>query len=209
MRIRPIGLLLCGVVVASSACSMDATAPVRVAAPARSAELTQDWIGSGEGSARQSDGSDAGANVATYTITVDPKRPNLLRFGNHTLEIPANAICDEKSGYALDLFDLGCKSEKEPVTITALVRESTTGVPRIDLMPELRFSPKVDVTLTLAVPAGTLETGPWIILYCAASSRQECVDESQLDPSLITHVDREAGTLFRRIKHFSGYFIDN
>jgi hypothetical protein len=188
---------------------MDATAPVPLAAPGRSADLTQDWNGSGEWGGRQRGSDDeSDADGATYTITIDPKRPNLLRFGSHTLEIPANAICDEKSGYGLETFDLGCKSEKEPVTITAVVHASETGAPRIDLMPELRFNPKLTVTLTLAVPALTPESSAWTILYCASHAIGRCVDESQADPSLATHVDYEAGTLFRRIKHFSGYYID-
>jgi hypothetical protein len=34
------------------------------------------------------------------------------------------------------------------------------------------------------------------------------VDEAQLDPTLVTQVDAASNTVFRRIKHFSGYFVE-
>jgi hypothetical protein len=34
-----------------------------------------------------------------------------------------------------------------------------------------------------------------------------CLDESLLDRSLVTRVDVQRGLVFRRIKHFTGYFV--
>jgi hypothetical protein len=202
MRARPLGLLLSGVVVASSACSMDATAPSSpMAAPAPAVRATGNYSGGG------SDDHFPTAGAVTYVVTVDPQRSNLLHFGGHTLKIPANAICNENAGYGVESFDLGCKAEKDPVTITAIVRASESGIPRIDLLPQLRFSPKRAVTLSLRVP-DLQSIGPSpTILYCSTASTDLCIDESVLDPTLATHADVRASTLFRRIKHFSGYFV--
>ena len=219
MRFRPIGLLLSGVVVASSACSMDATAPSSPVALAPSAPAVRaagrdggsDWNGGdGNGSGTRSPRGGSGADEATstYAVTIDPRRENVLRFGDYTLTLPANAICSEKSGYGLEAFDLSCKSEKEPVTITALVRSQADAVPRIDLMPEMRFNPKLVVTLSLTVPDIAVAGSSPRILYCATPSVAACVDEALLDPTLATHVDAATNTVFRRIKHFSGYFVE-
>jgi hypothetical protein len=209
MRARPIGLLLSGVVVASSACSMDATSPSPLAAPAPAARATGNYGGEWSNWAGRPARDDhfPSAGAAVYVVTVDPQRGNVLHFGGHTLEIPANAICNQDAGYGLESFDLDCKAEKDPVTITALVRASAGGIPRIDLMPQVRFSPKRTVTLSLRVPdLASIGPSP-TILYCATTSTELCVDESALDPTLTTHVDAGASTVFRRIKHFSGYFV--
>jgi hypothetical protein len=75
-------------------------------------------------------------------------------------------------------------------------------------MPAMRFNPKDTVTLTLRVPDISAASSRSNILYCPTQSADACIDEAALDPSLATHVDRRASTLFRRIKHFSGYFIE-
>jgi hypothetical protein len=148
--------------------------------------------------------------VVTYTVTIDPRRAHLLHFGAHTLDIPAHAICDGSGGYGPQVFDQPCRAENKPVTITAQVRATAAGIPRIDLLPQMRFHPSQTVTLTLRVPSLTpASTGSWNILYCASHLDAVCIDESQLHPELSTHVDYEAGTLSRRIDHFSGYFVES
>ena len=206
MRFRLIGLLLSGVVVAASACSMDATAPSSLAAP-ESAVMAKGGRPIGVSSEPVGDRF-AGATFTTYTVTIDPQRRNVLHFGPHTLEIPPKAVCNPTSGYGLGSFDLDCKGEKDPVTITAIVRATESGIPRIDLMPQLRFSPRRAVTLTLYVPNLSHESSAWNILYCATQTTEFCIDETELDPSLATHADYRSSTLFRRIKHFSGYYVE-
>lgn len=208
MRVRPIGLLLSGLVVASSACSVDATAPTPLAPSPSSARAADAWGGGGAAVGnRWSEG--APEETSTYTITIDPQRQNVLRFGPYTLDLPANAICSQDSGYGLDLFDVDCKAEKEPVTIIALVRSTDDGLPRIDLLPEMRFSPKRVVTLTLSVADAPMPASSPRFLYCATISTVLCVDEAQLDSTLVTYVDDANRTVFRRIKHFSGYFVQS
>ena len=189
---------------------MDATALSSLAAPERVAMQTGDWqvVQSDAHGKGQGGGLSADANLGTYVVTFNPKRSNLLHFGAHTLEIPAGAVCAARSGYGFAVFDKKCRSEKDDVTITAIVSSVEGGIPRIDLMPAMRFNPKDTVTLTLRVPDISAASSTSSILYCPTQSADACIDEAALDPSLATHVDRRASTLFRRIKHFSGYFIE-
>jgi hypothetical protein len=209
MRFRPLGLLLSGVVVASTACSMDATAPTPFGPSTSAARATEasDW-GSRNDWVSRGPSADVPEVTTTYVITVDPQRQNVLSFGPYSLDLPANAICNQDSGYGLDLFDADCKAQKEPVTITALVRYTAAGLPRIDLLPEMRFNPKRVVTLTLSMAGTATPTSSPRFLYCATVSTVACVDEAELDPTLATYVDEANRTVFRRIKHFSGYFVE-
>lgn len=202
MRFPSIGLLLSGVVVASSACSSDVTAPASLAAPASAV------MAKGTKADEWQDGPRSGSPVV-YTTTIDPRRRNVLHFGPHTLDVGEKAICDAPSGYGIALFDQACRSEKSRVTITAVVRTSAGGMPRIDLLPEIRFSPTSVVTLTLHVEGPTFEMTQPRILYCPNASATVCIDEAVLDPTLATFVDARSHTVFRRIKHFSGYYLDN
>jgi hypothetical protein len=207
MRFRPLGSLLCGIVVASSGCSMDATAPSRPApspaAPRVAAELSD---GGNDAENRAWPSAPSSGETSTYVVTVDPQRSQVLRFGDYTLELPGNAICEEESGYGLDVFNLECKAEKNPVTIVAVVQRTADGIPRIDLMPEMRFNPKRVVTLSLFVGDAPMPASPRM-LYCATFATAECIDEALLDATLATRVDAASSTVFRRIKHFSGYYV--
>jgi hypothetical protein len=201
MRLRLIALLLSGIVAASSGCAVDATAPSSFTAPQGAAMAKGEQHG-------QSRDERLEGPVTTYRVTIDPKRPNVLRFGEHTLTIPGHAICRiSTSGYGPLLFGDACVSEKRPLGITARVRTSASGLPHIDLQPELRFSPDKTVTLALYVRSFSATATNWTILYCATPLLAACVDESRADPSLTTNVDYPSHTLFRRIKHFSGYFV--
>jgi hypothetical protein len=206
MRFRPIGLLLSGVVVASSACSTDATAPSPMAVAERAASAK----GREPGVALILSTDDRFADVTrtTYTVTIDPNRRNLLHFGPHSLDIPARAICSADSDYGIESFDRECALSSKPVTITAVVRATTTGIPRIDFSPELRFSPRRAVVLNLYVPDVSPRAITGRIIYCPTDTMIGCVDEAAIDHSLETHIDYRASTLFRRIKHFSGYFVE-
>jgi len=207
MRFRPLALLVSSMVVASSACSMDATGPSSLTAPDRAAAARGNGGSAWSGQVQHRDPF-AYASPATYTVTINPRQANLLRFGPHVLDIPASAICDARSGYGLPSFDLGCKAERKRVTITAILRSTESGVPRIDLYPAIRFNPTQVVTLRLYVPNLPDASSIPRILYCPAHTANQCIDEAELDPTLATQVDYQSSTLFRRIKHFSGYFVE-
>jgi hypothetical protein len=206
MRFRPIFLLLSGVVVASSACSMDATAPSSQMVPRSEANAAKGRAG--EAFMKRRRDPFAGATGVTYTVTINPQITNVLRFGEHTLIIPGRAICAASSGYGSEYFGEDRRTEKKPVTITALVRATDDSIPRIDFTPQLRFSPRESVTLLLHVPTLTPGSPIGNILYCATATTVICVDEAAIDPELRTFPDYITHTLFRRIKHFSGYFVE-
>ena len=111
------------------------------------------------------------------------------------------------AGYGAGTWDLDCKAERQPVTITAEVRKTADGIPRIDFYPQMRFSPKQAVMLLLYVPGLTPESNVGDILYCATASSLVCVNEAAVDPVLATYRDYDKSSLYRRIKHFSGYLV--
>jgi hypothetical protein len=208
MRFRHVVLLTSGVIVGSSACSMDTTAPASLAALPAATMSSAREPGSGRGHGLLAVGAVTYASTAVYTVRLDPKRPNTLHFGPHSLDVPANALCDEQSGYGLLSFDESCRTEKRPVTITAVVRSTAAGVPRIDFYPAVRFDPTRVVMLRLAIPQLSPGTPIPRVLYCATASTEDCVDEAAHDPTLATQVDYASNTLLRRIKHFSGYYVE-
>jgi hypothetical protein len=198
MRFRLPALLLSGVVVASSACS-DVTTTSPLAAPER-AGLSQ--------SAQQSKLNPVSTDddVESYTFTIDPTRRNQLQFGAHSLDLPANAVCVESSGYGPDWWNAPCATSTRPLTISVQVRGASKGLPRVDLLPAVRFHPHTVVTLELFVKRLSKDKSTFSVLYCG-TSKATCIDESLTDPTLTAHYDRPAHTLFRRIKHFSGYLV--
>lgn len=205
MRFRFLAFALSGVVVASSACAVDSTAPLPVAAP-DGAALSKGHNDDARAGAVISQGPDG--EVAIYTFTIDPRQSHLLTFGAHTLTLPANAVCDGGAQYGLTFWDAPCTPERSMVTFTAKVRGASKGLPRVEFTPDLRFSPQTDVMLSLHVKGKRwAQAASWRILYCATWGYSGCVDESLLDPSLTTYLDRPAHTVFRRIKHFSGYLV--
>jgi hypothetical protein len=198
--------MLSGVVVASSACSMDATAPTSQMAPRSDANDARGKPG--EAVFRPRPDPFSSSMGVTYTVTINPQVTSVLRFGAHTLIIPGHAICAARSGYGSEYFDEDCKTERRPVTITALVRATADSVPRIDFTPQLRFNPRESVMLLLHVPTLTPASPIGNILYCATATTVTCIDEAAVDPELQTFPDYITHTLFRRIKHFSGYFVE-
>lgn len=202
MRLSQLLPALFGAVVITTACSMDATAPSRLAAP-------QPVASSGNASTERIHDDAAQAGSQTYFVTIDPAHPNRLHFGKHTLSIPADAVCRmDGSGYGLGVFDASCEPETMPVSITATVSADARGLPRIVLGPEVRFSPDKTVELSMWVGSSILATTTtWNIFYCPGTGFENCIDESILDPSLAAQVDVKRGTVSRRIKHFSGYYL--
>ena len=204
MRLRYLLLAMSGVVVASSACSTDATAPLPLAAPV-SAGLSKGSSGDYGNSATGKTEDDS----STYVLEIDPRRDNYLQFGAHSLWLPAHSICDPvTAGYGLGTWDLTCSPLTTRITITAKVRSVSGGLPRVDFEPALRFAPAKSVYLTLTVKGKQAQQAAEMgILYCPTKSSKDCVDESLTDPTLGTVLDRPDHLVYRRIKHFSGYLV--
>jgi hypothetical protein len=210
MRLRFLALAMSGVVVASSACSVDATSPLLSSpnAPSLSRGSSPDALADQQ-SRRGLDDQQSSEGTSSYRFTIDPRRDNVLRFGPHTLTLPAHSVCGlSDSGYGLGIWDETCKMEKHPLTITIGVTSAPGGMPRIDLGPNMRFNPKSAVVLAVYVPHATERLAShWRVLYCPTARTADCIDESLRDPSLETQLDRRASLLLRRIKHFSGYLV--
>jgi hypothetical protein len=200
MRLRYLLLAMSGVVVASSACSTDATAPQRFGAP--------ESAGFSKGSSELPDASNDDSED-NYVFTIDPRRDNYLTFGQHSLWLPANSVCDPAtSGYGMDSWDLACSPLTTSITITANVRSASGGLPRVDFEPAIRFNPDRAVYLTFSVKGKKAkEVAAMRILYCATNASKDCVDEALTDPTLETVLNRPMKMVYRRIKHFSGYLV--
>ena len=200
MRLRYLLLAMSGVVVASSACSVDSTSPQPFAAPTTAGQSkgkTTTVIGTTDG------------DSATYTFQVDPRRDNYLQFGEHGLWLPAHSICDPAtSEYGMGTWNLDCTALTTSISIIARVRTASGGLPRVDFEPALRFNPAQAVYLTFSVKGKKAEQAAAMsILYCSTSTEKDCVDESLADPTLATVLDRPDHLVYRRIKHFSGYLV--
>ncbi len=208
MRLRFLILAMSGVVVASSACSVDATAPLPLAAPG-SAGLSRGQANDlPNGNAKPVNGTTED-DSSTYVVKIDPRRDNYLQFGAHSLWLPAHSVCDPAtSSYGMGTWNLPCSPLTTSITITAKVRSASGGLPRIDFEPALRFNPMRTVYLTLAVKGKQAQDAVAMgILYCPTTAAKACVDEALTDPTLATELDRPDHLVYRRIKHFSGYLV--
>ena len=147
-----------------------------------------------------------GATDGRYTFTIDPTEDQSLEIGPNHLDIPARAVCGiADTPYGPDFWNDRCRSESEPLTITAVVSNASSSHPRIDFEPALRFAPDKKVMLYMTLDKKPRK-GEWSnIFYCPTDRKSDCVDESANDRSLETSV--RGKLVFRRIKHFSGYII--
>ena len=142
-----------------------------------------------------------------YTYTINPNVSNTLLLGASRLTLPEHAICRlATSSYGPDSWNRECDEEQGPVTITAVVRNAQTNSPSIEFSPAMRFSPDRNVQLYLKVDNAATLSSMSKVLYCGPFSML-CTDESLSDSSLRTTIDVTNNTVFRRIKHFSGYTV--
>lgn len=148
-----------------------------------------------------------GVSDGTYTFTIDPTQDQSITLGANHLDVPANSICAlGTSSYGVQYWNDDCSAERNPVTITAVVRNATTDSPSIDFYPAMRFNPRNNVNLYIYVPTGLHDfAAGWTMKYCATAL--VCYDESRYDRDLATYVDVDNSMVFRRIKHFSGYVV--
>jgi hypothetical protein len=100
-----------------------------------------------------------------------------------------------------------------------------TDTASVDFQPALRFNPDKVVTLNFFVASVTKAAARnWNILYCpggqsgtsgngsggaGSGGGKKCVNEALTDHDLSTHSDYTNSSLFRRIKHFSVYQVQD
>jgi len=155
-------------------------------------------------------GTVSGMAVTTARITVSPTTTaTFIINGTHKLVIPAGAICDPKrSTYGPTEWDKACTPISSSITITATGSSDAAGHPRIDFSPALRFvrtSQASKMVMLYMKDARAAANPSYRILWCGRTGR--CIDESRTDASVVTRRNTRTGTVYRRIKHFSGYNI--
>lgn len=205
---RNTSLLIAGATAlfAATACSDVAVAPksvARQAAPAASIDASRArYVGD--------------ASVTSFMIHKKGGVVPVMVSGSDeplfTLTFPANAVCDPADGYGD--FDAPCTPLGRNVRVTATV-QYVNGSPGVNFSPELRFDPSKIVTISTmrdrqAVRAMAASSNPkwngFAILY-TPDAFQSLIADAKYDPDLVTHVSKGTGLVWRRIRHFSGYWV--
>jgi hypothetical protein len=148
-----------------------------------------------------------GAPDGVYVVTFKPQQDQDFWLGKNHLSIPAHSVCDlDSSGYGADYWDKACTPERQPVTMTVVIKNSETDHPQVDFFPAMRFSPDKNVQLFIYAPnVSETDAKNWWMFYC--NDFGTCMDESLTDLSLRTYIDYNAKMVSRRVKHFSGYVV--
>ena len=142
------------------------------------------------------------------TLLVDPRVSRTYAFGPNWIYIPALSICDPAtSGYGSETWDLPCTPLRRPVEVRVRWKHRG-GHGSVEFEPDLRFvpSPNQREWVILAIyDRKPLESEDYRILWETKSGK--LIDEAATDPTLRAYVDRRDNTVYRRIKHFSGYLV--
>ena len=142
------------------------------------------------------------------TFTVDPTSSRTYAFGRNWIFVPAHAICDPAtSSYGWGTWDLPCEPLDKPIEVTVRWKHRG-GHGYVDFEPQLRFVPSSRIRdwVVLAIyDRKPLNSEDYRILWDADNGKW--IDEAATDPTLRAYVDRRDNTVYRRIKHFSGYMI--
>ncbi|HKO14645.1 MAG TPA: hypothetical protein VJU87_00300 [Gemmatimonadaceae bacterium] len=208
---------LAAVALAAGACSDTPSAPAPQAA-ARQA-VQQGQAPAFYTNALQSRSQDHGKPLKFQTndnsgetdITVDPQASRTYAFGDNWVYFPAHAICDPAtSGYGPAYWDAPCTPLNRPFTIH--VKWSPEGGHSfVEFSPDLRFAPSNNrfqwVILSLR-DQQDLRGSDYNILYNPTGDEDGLwVNEAAADPTLRPHIDYAQKTVYRRVKHFSGYML--
>jgi len=212
MQVRR-GIALLIVLAAASACSDATSAPRPAERPAFDIQALQPEFSRGPGyggpgtrDSRSSPGTDE--NVTT--LRIDPNVSRTYAFGENWIYFPAHSICDPAtSGYGPTLWDSPCTPITQPIDVT-VKWSSKGGYSYATFTPELRFVPADArsvfhwVVLSLHTQRKLHELNNYSILY---NWNDEWIDESLTDPTLCAWLDPLHNSVYRRVKHFSGYMV--
>ena len=151
------------------------------------------------------------AEKGEATLIIDPRVSRSYAFGPNTIYFPAYSICDPvPSGYGPLLWDAPCQPLAKKITVN-VKWSGKGGHGFVKFEPDLRFA-----------PAGAHETSRWVILsmydrkllndvdnysILYVMPNGTLIDESLTDRTLCAWTDKRTNTVFRRIKHFSGYMV--
>jgi hypothetical protein len=215
---RYVPLLIAGAALIAAACS-DSTAPTRSTYDPDHPVLTA--LGSGTFSSyRRQEHVDptAEANAATFTFSISPTKGAMVKVGTLYLYFPDRAVCDPtKSSYGPTEWDASCETLKKSITVTAKfwVEDGRTHA---DFTPNLRFAPDRGVYIGGYVPEiigreATESLADKYAVYYAVlvGDTRYLINEAAVDPTLATVIMQKdglaTGGFYRRIKHFSGYYV--
>jgi hypothetical protein len=203
-------LLLVGAVAALAVACQDAVAPARNA-NRLSASAAASFSKGGSNANRSQIGTlELSPNGGTYHV------------GDFDIVMPAGAVCDPAtSKYGVRHWDEDCSPATQTITVNVVAKRHGQDV-SVDFQPDLRFRPSAGwVTIQTGAYSSLLTSRDvrqlstsssffqnFVILY-APSGGGANVDEvrSTGDASMVTHVDLQSGLVWRRVKHFSGYYI--
>jgi hypothetical protein len=167
-RVRGLAAIVgSGIVVASSACTMDVpTSASRSLAPSNAPSLARGATATGAATLPTLPTTPTVAN-GVYGVTFDPTTDNTIVIGPNRLVMPANSVCNlTTSGYGETFWNQSCAPETRPVTLTVTVSGSGGEQASIDFQPALRFNPLTNVSLSFFVPqVSRTDAKEWLILY--------------------------------------------
>lgn len=142
------------------------------------------------------------SNATSYAIVIDPRKDQVIAFGQHLLSVPANTLCDLKT---VTTGTGSCKKATKPVSVTISTWTDATGKLNIAFDKPLRFAPNslgqlpavylynpaAAESTTSAISSCTIETG--------------CADTST--DAQRTLKDKTTGYVYRSIDTFLGYNV--
>ena len=162
----------------------------------------------------------AGSSTTEFTINPEGSQVNL--FGLFQLNFPRGSVCDPAtSTYGPGQWDAPCTAATQPIRVTATLAV-VNGRLYADFTPSLRFVPsssqnrwvtistnlyadRIKGTSTSARAALLRKLGILYAPYLGAVPQDEVVVTG--DKSLQTNISMSTYTIWRRIKHFTGYNI--
>lgn len=155
--------------------------------------------------------ANSGKKIGSRTFTIRPGKAVSEKFGEHTLAMPADAVCDPAtSGYGVAFWDLPCSPIDKEIEVTAHWTEYK-GDPVIRFKPDLRFVPasKDRSRWVVLSVKHTKEIDPnqYYTILWRDPVTNAWIDESVEDASQVAHAKRNLKRVSRRLKHFSDYFL--
>lgn len=201
---RFVPLLIAGTALIAAACR-DAVAP------SRSTSAVVERLRGPAAMASIVSSSPAGTSL---TFQIDP-RGGSVKIGGFRLDYDANAVCDPAtSGYGPEYWLASCSTLTAPITMKATVWYTPDGEAMADFSPNIRFRPDAVVMLSVKRPKtqgrslSSDEQKFWSVVYFKdVDGVRQSVDEAATDAELSTKFDSNYGLIWRRIRHFTGYYV--
>ena len=207
---RYVPLLIAGSAFIVAACR-DAIAPTRSTPDSDLPTIAAFGGGSASYAVRANDNAENKA--ATFVFRLNPSGGH-VNIRGFTVTYPPNAVCDPNlSDYGPNEWEKPCPTLKKGITVRAKFWVEN-GVSQSDFEPDIRFNPSKNVTISTIISAlqGRSADDPSLSQFDIGYTRREAntryfIDDAAGNPDLATHFNFTTGKAWRRIQHFSGYFV--